>query len=114
MPGRSNVVSTLCSSTSATALASPFGVVYQGRSAGTPVPGARVSLFADSATGALVPLKAGADAGLEPNNDNANPFASDGGGRFSFVLSTAQAESVLHVMDEALAEVSHAAASVRP
>ena len=30
------------------------------------------------------------------------------------VLSTAQAESVLHVMDEALAEVSHAAASVRP
>ncbi|MET0645465.1 MAG: SdrD B-like domain-containing protein [Pyrinomonadaceae bacterium] len=78
------------SSTSATAVASPYGVVYQGRSAGTPVPGARVSLFADSATGALVPLNAGANAGLEPNNDNANPFGADGGGRFSFVLSTAQ------------------------
>ncbi|HWS89330.1 MAG TPA: SdrD B-like domain-containing protein [Pyrinomonadaceae bacterium] len=78
------------SSTSATAVASPFGVVYQGRSAGTPVPGARVSLFADSTTGALVPLNSGADAGLEPNSDNANPFDSDGGGRFSFVLSAAQ------------------------
>jgi uncharacterized repeat protein (TIGR01451 family) len=32
-------------STSATAVASPFGVVYQGRSSGTPVPAARVSLF---------------------------------------------------------------------
>ncbi|MBV8855594.1 MAG: DUF11 domain-containing protein [Acidobacteria bacterium] len=78
------------SSTSATAVASPFGVVYQGRSAGTPVPGARVSLFADSTTGALVPLNSGANAGLDPNGDNANPFASDGAGRFSFVLSNAQ------------------------
>ncbi|HEX8146118.1 MAG TPA: SdrD B-like domain-containing protein [Pyrinomonadaceae bacterium] len=76
------------SSTSATVVASPFGVVYQGRTAGTPVPGARVSLVADSTSGALVPFEVG--AGLEPNNDNANPFAADGGGRWSFVLSDAQ------------------------
>src|SRR5215208_6757522 len=36
------------SSTSATVVASPFGVVYQGRTAGTPVPAARVSLVADT------------------------------------------------------------------
>jgi uncharacterized repeat protein (TIGR01451 family) len=78
------------SSTSATVVASPFGVVYQGRSAGTPVPGARVSLYADSTGGALVPLDAGAGAGVDPNGDNANPFAADTAGRFSFVLSSAQ------------------------
>ncbi|MCA1619559.1 MAG: DUF11 domain-containing protein [Acidobacteria bacterium] len=78
------------SSTSATAVASPFGVVYQGRSAGAPVPGARVSLFADSATGALVPLSGGADAGLEPNLTNSNPFAADAAGRWSFVLQSSQ------------------------
>ncbi|MET0626731.1 MAG: SdrD B-like domain-containing protein [Pyrinomonadaceae bacterium] len=78
------------SSTSATAVASPFGIVYQGRSAGAPVPGARVSLFADSSTGALVPLGGGADAGLEPNLENSNPFAADTAGRWSFVLQSAQ------------------------
>jgi uncharacterized repeat protein (TIGR01451 family) len=78
------------SSTSATAVASPFGVVYQGRSAGTPVPGARVSIFTDSTTGALLPVNAGAGAGVEPNDDNANPFAADTAGRWSFVLSNAQ------------------------
>jgi uncharacterized repeat protein (TIGR01451 family) len=78
------------SSTSATAVASPFGIVYQGRSAGAPIPGARVSLFADSATGALVPLGGGADAGLEPNLENSNPFAADTAGRWSFVLQSAQ------------------------
>ncbi|MFL6333705.1 MAG: hypothetical protein ACJ754_10385 [Pyrinomonadaceae bacterium] len=77
------------SSTSATAVASPFGVIYQGRSAGTPVPGARVSLYTDSTTGALLPINAGAGAGTEPNDDNANPFASDTAGRWSFVLSNA-------------------------
>jgi large repetitive protein len=80
----------VASSTSATAVASPFGIVYQGRSSGTPVPGARVSLFADSSTGVLVPLDGGADAGLEPNTGNANPFASDAAGRWSFLLSAAQ------------------------
>ena len=78
------------SSTAATAVVNPFGVVYQGRSAGAPVPGARVSLFADSSTGALVPLGAGPGAGTDPNLDNANPFAADGAGRWSFVLAPAQ------------------------
>jgi uncharacterized repeat protein (TIGR01451 family) len=78
------------SSTSATAIISPFGVVYQGRSSGTPVPGARVSLFADSSTGALVALGAGQGAGSDPNLDNANPFMADAAGRWSFVLAPAQ------------------------
>ncbi|HEX8503346.1 MAG TPA: hypothetical protein VF659_22370 [Pyrinomonadaceae bacterium] len=77
-------------STRAIAVASPFGVVYQGRSAGTPVPGARVSLYSDSSTGALVPLANGADAGVDPNLANANPFPSDAAGRWSFVLAPAQ------------------------
>ncbi|MFL6256602.1 MAG: hypothetical protein ACJ74T_16475, partial [Pyrinomonadaceae bacterium] len=78
------------SSTSATAVASPFGVVYQGRSAGTPIPGAHVSLVADTTSGTLVTLGAGPGAGLDPNNDNANPFASDAAGRWSFLLANAQ------------------------
>jgi uncharacterized repeat protein (TIGR01451 family) len=77
-------------STSATVVSSPFGVVYQGRSAGTPVPGARVSLVADTSTGALVTLANGSGTGIDPNNENANPFAADGGGRWSFALSHAQ------------------------
>ena len=76
------------SSTSATAVVNPFGVVYQGRSAGTPVPGARVSLLSDSTSGVAVQLDNG--SGSDPNNDNANPFGSDSAGRFSFVLSNAQ------------------------
>jgi len=78
------------SSSSATAVASPFGVVYQGRSAGTPVPGARVSLYADSSNGTLVQLGGGAGAGTDPNLDNTNPFGTDAAGRWSFVLAPAQ------------------------
>ena len=78
------------SSTSATVVANPFGVVYQGRSAGTPVPGARVSLFVDSSNGALLPLDTGADAGHEPNTVNENPFGTDAAGRWSFLLSPTQ------------------------
>jgi uncharacterized repeat protein (TIGR01451 family) len=78
------------SSTTATAVVNPFGVVYQGRSAGTPVPGAHVSLFADASGGALVPLGTGTGAGSDPNLDNSNPFASDPAGRWSFVLAPAQ------------------------
>ncbi len=78
---------TSSSSTTATAVVNPFGLVYQGRSAGTPVPGARVALLADSTTGALLPLTG---TGSEPNGGNANPFASDGRGRWSFVLAPAQ------------------------
>jgi uncharacterized repeat protein (TIGR01451 family) len=76
------------SSTSATAVVNPFGVVYQGRSAGTPVSGARVSLLSDSTSGAALQLAGG--SGSDPNTDNTNPFGSDSAGRFSFVLSNAQ------------------------
>jgi uncharacterized repeat protein (TIGR01451 family) len=75
-------------STSATAVVNPFGLVYKGRSAGTPIPGARVSLLSDSTSGATLTLDNG--SGSDPNTENANPFASDGAGRFSFVLSNIQ------------------------
>jgi uncharacterized repeat protein (TIGR01451 family) len=76
------------SSTSATAVVNPFGVVYQGRSAGTPIAGARVSLLADSQGSTSVALDS--HTGSDPNLDNSNPFASDPTGRFSFVLASAQ------------------------
>ncbi|HEV3470652.1 MAG TPA: hypothetical protein VG148_15115 [Pyrinomonadaceae bacterium] len=76
------------SSTNATAVVNPFGLVYQGRSAGTPIAGARVALVGDQTGGALVPLTS--DGGTAPNDANANPFVSDGQGRWSFVLSPAQ------------------------
>jgi uncharacterized repeat protein (TIGR01451 family) len=76
------------SSTSATAVINPFGIVYQGRSAGTPIAGARVSLFADSQGSASVALDS--HSGSDPNLENSNPFASDASGRFSFVLAPAQ------------------------
>ncbi|HVF44079.1 MAG TPA: SdrD B-like domain-containing protein, partial [Pyrinomonadaceae bacterium] len=74
-------------STSATAVVNPFGLVYKGRSAGTPVPGARVSLLMDSTTGAALQLTG---SGSDPNTENTNPFGADGAGRFSFVLSDSQ------------------------
>ncbi|PYS84020.1 MAG: hypothetical protein DMF67_07065 [Acidobacteria bacterium] len=76
------------SSTNATAVVNPFGVVYEGRSAGTPVAGARVSLLADSNSGSGVALDA--NTGSDPNNQNANPFAADAQGRWSFALAPAQ------------------------
>jgi uncharacterized repeat protein (TIGR01451 family) len=75
-------------STSATAVTTPFGLIYQGRTNGTPVPGARVSLLLDATTGA--PLQLAPGSGDEPNADNSNPFASDGQGRWGFALATAQ------------------------
>jgi uncharacterized repeat protein (TIGR01451 family) len=76
------------STTSATAVVNPFGLVYQGRGGGTPIPGALVALVNDAATGSPVALASG--AGSEPNVDNVNPFASDAQGRWSFALSPAQ------------------------
>jgi uncharacterized repeat protein (TIGR01451 family) len=75
-------------STSATAVVNPYGVVYEGRSAGTPIAGARVALLADSQGNTSVALDS--NTGSDPNNANANPFASDTTGRFSFVLASAQ------------------------
>lgn len=76
------------SSTTATAVINPFGIVYQGRSAGTPIPGARVALLADANGNSFVPL--GSGGGTDPNDANANPFAADDQGRWSFVLAPAQ------------------------
>jgi uncharacterized repeat protein (TIGR01451 family) len=77
------------SSTSATAVVNPFGLVYEGRSGGgATVSGARVALLSDATTAALVALTP--DAGLLPNDRNANPFQSDAQGRWSFALSAAQ------------------------
>nr|MDQ3745188.1 hypothetical protein [Acidobacteriota bacterium] len=75
-------------STNATAVVNPFGIVYEGHSAGTPVAGARVALLADSNGDAGVVLDS--NTGSDPNNSNANPFASDAQGRFSFSLAPAQ------------------------
>ena len=76
------------SSTTATVIVNPFGIVYQGRSAGQPIPGARVALLNDANGNSFVPL--GAGNGSDPNDANANPFAADDQGRWSFVLAPAQ------------------------
>jgi uncharacterized repeat protein (TIGR01451 family) len=76
------------SSTNATTVVNPFGLVYQGRSAGTPIPGARVALVAEQTSGALVTLDT--STGSAPNDTNANPFNSDTQGRWSFALSASQ------------------------
>jgi uncharacterized repeat protein (TIGR01451 family) len=76
------------SSVNATAVVNPFGVVYEGRSAGTPVAGAHVSLLADSNGNSGVALEA--NNGFDPNNQNTNPFAADAQGRWSFALAPAQ------------------------
>jgi len=70
-------------------IADPFGTVFAGRGgASVPVPGARVSVFADQALTNLLPLAA--DQGYTPNVPNTNPFPSDGLGHFSFGLSASQ------------------------
>ena len=76
------------SSTAATAVVNPFGLVYEGHSGGANlIAGARVALLADVTTG--TPLALGA-AGSTPNDANTNPFLSDSQGRWSFVLSPEQ------------------------
>jgi uncharacterized repeat protein (TIGR01451 family) len=75
-------------SSDAIAVVNPFGLVYEGRSAGTPIPGARVRLLTDPSNGASVTLEP--DRGSLPNERNDNPFATDGQGRWSFVLAPGQ------------------------
>ena len=76
-------------STSAVALADPFGTVFSGRGgASVPVPGASVTVFTDQAL--TNPLALQSDLGFTPNVENANPFLSDGQGHFSFGLSPLQ------------------------
>ncbi|MBD0371829.1 MAG: DUF11 domain-containing protein, partial [Pyrinomonadaceae bacterium] len=67
----------------------PFGTVYAARGgAASPIPGARVALLTDSTTGA--PLELVPERGFIPNEPNANPFLSNGEGRFSFALTPQQ------------------------
>ena len=75
-------------SSNAIAVVNPFGLVYEGRSAGTPVAGARVRLLTDPASDASATLAPG--LGSVPNEHNDNPFATDGQGRWSFVLTNEQ------------------------
>lgn len=67
----------------------PFGTVYAARGgAGAPIAGARVALLTDKTTGAMLELVP--ERGFIPNEPNANPFLSNGEGRFSFALTPAQ------------------------
>jgi uncharacterized repeat protein (TIGR01451 family) len=87
-------------------VADPYGTVFAGRGgASVPVAGARVSVFTDQALTNLLPLQP--DSGLTPNVANANPYASDGQGHFSFALGqflvgaeSAPAEYFVHVKAE--------------
>jgi uncharacterized repeat protein (TIGR01451 family) len=67
----------------------PFGTVFAGRGgASVPVPGAGVAVFTDQALNNALSLPA--DLGFMPNVQNANPFASDNQGHFSFGLGSLQ------------------------
>ncbi|HKS27631.1 MAG TPA: SdrD B-like domain-containing protein [Pyrinomonadaceae bacterium] len=67
----------------------PFGTVYAARGgAGAPVAGARVAMLTDNTTGALLELVP--ERGFVPNEPNANPYTSNGEGRFSFALTPQQ------------------------
>ncbi len=77
------------SSTSATAVVNPFGLVYEGRSVGaSTVSGAHVSLLTDVNAGTPVALTT--NNGSEPNQTNSNPFNTDAQGRWSFGLAPEQ------------------------
>src|SRR6185503_8863597 len=70
-------------------VADPFGTVFAGRGgASVPVPGASVAVFTDQALSNLLPLTSA--LGFTPNAENANPFAADGQGHFSFGLGPNQ------------------------
>ncbi|MFN2480155.1 MAG: hypothetical protein ABR554_01550 [Pyrinomonadaceae bacterium] len=76
-------------SSAATAVVNPFGVVFSGRSGGsTTISGARVSLLTARDTDATLLTAPG--IGFTPNEANANPFTTSGGGTFGFTLSPAQ------------------------
>ena len=70
-------------------VADPFGTVFSGRGgSGSPVPGAKVSVFSDQTLTNLLPLPPG--NGFTPNIENLNPLATDFLGHFSFLLSDLQ------------------------
>ena len=73
-------------------VADPFGTVFSGRGGpGSPVSGARVSVFSDGTLTNLLPLPAG--NGFIPNIENLNPLATDYLGHFSFLLTELQVGS---------------------
>jgi uncharacterized repeat protein (TIGR01451 family) len=81
------------STSEAVVVIDPFGTVYAARGgAGSPVAGARVALLTDNTTGATLGLVP--ERGFTPNEPNANPFLSNGEGRFSFALTPEQLGSL--------------------
>jgi uncharacterized repeat protein (TIGR01451 family) len=73
-------------SVDATVVFDPFGLVFAARGgSSSPIPGARVELLQDSSSGNFLPLPA--NGGFVPNAQNANPFATDAFGHFSFKLA---------------------------
>ncbi len=76
-------------STDTVAIVDPFGTVYAGRSGGAlTINGAQVTLVTDEQ--ATVPLNTASDIGFTPNARNENPFITQAGGHFNFVLTPAQ------------------------
>ena len=70
-------------------VADPFGTVFAGRGgASVSVPGATVAVFTEQTLTNLLPLQSA--LGFTPNAQNANPFASDNQGHFSFGLGPSQ------------------------
>jgi uncharacterized repeat protein (TIGR01451 family) len=73
--------------TDAVVVADPFGLVFAARGGSSaPIAGARVELFANADGTNLVTLPP--NSGFVPNAANANPFATDSAGHFSFRLSS--------------------------
>ncbi|MEZ5344749.1 MAG: isopeptide-forming domain-containing fimbrial protein [Pyrinomonadaceae bacterium] len=73
----------------AIAVVDPFGTVYAARGgAGSPIPGATVTILTDSTSGSILPIPQG--QGFEPNFKNLNPYVTDNRGRFSFGLLPSQ------------------------
>ena len=73
--------------TDAVVVADPLGLVFAARGGSSaPIAGARVELFANADGTNLVTLPP--NSGFVPNAANANPFATDSAGHFSFKLSS--------------------------
>lgn len=71
--------------TDATVVVDPFGLVFAARGGiSAPIAGARVELLSDAAASNFVALPP--NDGFVPNAANANPFATDAAGHFSFKL----------------------------
>ena len=82
-------IPTTVKTSEAVALINPFGTVYEGHSAGAVrINGAKVVLSVDQAGGS--PLKLTSTAGVTPNQQNDNPFATDLQGHFNFTLTPDQ------------------------